>query len=81
MKQALIESIEKRKTNFDQMRAIAQAYGSNRECSVQEAVYNCLPELWLRKVFPGVPNLRKYVPPREKFQNALIKGRNQLPSR
>ena len=52
MKQALTESIEKRQNNFDQMQAIAHAYASNQECSVQEAVYHCLPELWLRKVFP-----------------------------
>ena len=36
------------------MKAIAQAYASNRECSVQETVCHCLPELFLRKVFPGV---------------------------
>ena len=54
MKQVLTESIEKRQNNFDQMRAIAHAYASNRECSVQEAVHHCLPELWLRKVFPRV---------------------------
>ena len=38
----------------DQMRAIAHANATNRECSVQEAVYHILPELWLRKTFPGV---------------------------
>ena len=27
---------------------------SKRECSIQEAVYQVMPELWLRKVFPGV---------------------------
>ena len=40
--------------SYEQMKAIVQAYASNRECSVQEAVYHCLPEPWLRKVFPGV---------------------------
>ena len=35
------------------MQAIAHAYTSNQECSVQ-VVYHCLSELWLRKVFPGV---------------------------
>ena len=34
MEQALRESIEKRQNNFDQMRAIAHPYASNRECSV-----------------------------------------------
>ena len=38
----------------DQMRAIAHAYATNRECSVQEAVYHILPELWLLESFPEV---------------------------
>ena len=38
---------------MNKMRAIAHAYATNRECSVQEAVYHILPELWLRKTFPG----------------------------
>ena len=36
------------------MCAVTHAYASNRKCSVHEAVYHCLPKLWLRKVFPGV---------------------------
>ena len=36
------------------MCAVAHAYASNRECSVQEAVHHCLRELWLRKIFPSV---------------------------
>ena len=36
------------------MRSIARAYVCKRECSVQEAVYLIMPELWLRKTFPGV---------------------------
>ena len=35
------------------MRSIARAYVTKRECSVQEAVYLVMPELWLRKSFPG----------------------------
>ena len=54
MKQTLRKSLEKSQNNFDQMRAIAYAYASNRKCSVQEAVYHCLPELWLRNFFSGV---------------------------
>ena len=54
MKQTLNISIEIKENNYEQMKATAQAYASNRECSAQEAVYHCLPELWLRKVFPGV---------------------------
>ena len=54
MKQAFKISIENRENSYEQMKAIAQAYASNWECSVQKAVYQCLPGLWLRKVFPGV---------------------------
>ena len=36
------------------MRYIARAYATKRECYVQEAVYLVMPELWLRKSFPGV---------------------------
>ena len=36
------------------MHELAQAFISSRQLSVQEAVYFCLPELWLRKCFPGV---------------------------
>ena len=38
----------------DRMRKIAIAFLSYRQCSVQEAVYQLLPELWLRKTFPVV---------------------------
>ena len=53
IKQPLKISIENEE-NYEQMNAIAQTYAFNQECSVQEAVYHCLPELWLRRVFPGV---------------------------
>ena len=36
------------------MKSVAHAYSSKRECSLQEAVYQVIPELWLIKVFPGV---------------------------
>ena len=36
------------------MKSIARAYATKRECSVQEAVYHVMPELWLRKCSPGV---------------------------
>ena len=54
MKQALKISIENKENNYEQMMAVDQAHASKWECSVQEAVYHCLPELWLRWVFPGV---------------------------
>ena len=54
MKQALKVSIENKCSNYEQMMAIARAYSSNLKCSVQEAVYHCLPELCFWKVIPGV---------------------------
>ena len=54
MKQAAKEAVNLNKTNFEQMKSVARAYATKRECSIQEAVYLLLPELWLRKTFPGV---------------------------
>ena len=38
----------------DNMKTIAKAYLSNRECTVQEPVYHILLELKLRRIFPSV---------------------------
>ena len=54
MKQAAKEALNTNKTNIEQMRSISRAYQTKRECSVQEAVYLVMPELWLRKSFPCV---------------------------
>ena len=54
MKQALDEARNNNSDKFQQMLKLAKAYSSNRECSVQEAVYHVMPELWLRKTFPAV---------------------------
>ena len=52
MKQAAKEAVTTNKSKFEQMKAIARAYATKRECSVQEAVYHIMPELWLRKTSP-----------------------------
>ena len=54
MKQAAKEAFKSNKTNIEQMRSVARVYATKRQCSVQEAVYILMPELWLRKTFPGV---------------------------
>ena len=54
MKQAVKEAFENNLDNYQQMKSVAHAYSSKRECSVQESVYHIMPELWLRKMFPGV---------------------------
>ena len=54
MSQAVNKGWENKSNNYDQMKLIARAYASKRECSVQEAMYHIMQELWLRKVFPLV---------------------------
>ena len=40
--------------HHDSIKTIAKAYLTNRECSVQEAIYHILPELKLRGIIPTV---------------------------
>ena len=44
------------------MKAIARAYATKAECSVQEAVYLVMPELWLQKTFQEVLFLNNNIP-------------------
>lgn len=37
----------------ESLKKIAAAFLSTREVSSQECVYRCMPELWLRKIFPA----------------------------
>ena len=54
MNLAVKEAWENNSNNYDQMKLIARAYASKKECSVQGAVYRIMPELCLRKVFLAV---------------------------
>ena len=54
MQQAAKEASKLNLNAFEQMKSISKAYSTKRECSVQEAVYHVMPELWLRKTLPGV---------------------------
>ena len=38
----------------DRMKKLAIAFLTHRQCSLQEAVYQLMPDLWLRKTFPVV---------------------------
>ena len=49
-KQAAKDACNMNKNNFEQMKSIARAYATRRECSVQEAVYKLMPELWLKEM-------------------------------
>ena len=62
MKQAVKDAINGKKSDFERMKAIARAYATKRECSVQEAVYLVMPELWLRKTSPKVLFLNSNIP-------------------
>ena len=62
MKQAAKEASVSGKSNFEKMRAAARAYSTKHECSVQEAVYLIMPEVWLRKTFPKVIFLNSNIP-------------------
>ena len=62
MKQAFKESLQKEAGSYEQMKSVAHAYASKCECFLQEAVYQIMPELWLRKVFPGVLYLNSNIP-------------------
>ena len=60
--QAFKESLEKGAESYEQMKSVTHAYSSKRECSLQEAVCQIMPELWLRKVFPGVLYVNSNIP-------------------
>ena len=54
--QAIINAVkEAKQSNLsirDGLRKIGAAFLSTHEVSAQECVYRCMPELWLRKIFP-----------------------------
>ena len=55
--QAIMNAAKEARTNnlsvAEGLRKIGAAFLSTREVSSQECVYRCMPELWLRKIFPG----------------------------
>ena len=53
--QKAAEETRNSKLDFkERMKKLAVAFLSNRQCSLQEAVYQVMPELWLRKCFPRI---------------------------
>ena len=61
------------------MKTIAKAYLSNREYSVQEEVYNILPELKLKRIFPALYFVNTNLP-EERVQVLLpVKEFSRLP--
>ena len=51
MKQAFKESLKRGAASYEQMKSVAHAYVSTRECSLQEAVYQVMPDLGLERFF------------------------------
>ena len=79
MKEAAKEAFENNMHHHDTMEAIAKAYLSSREWSVQEAVYHILSELKLRRIFPAVCFVNTILP-EERVQVLLLeKERSELP--
>lgn len=62
MTQAMKEATEDNLNMHQKLRNVARVYANNRECSVQEAVYHIMPQLWLRKIFPAVLNVISCIP-------------------
>ena len=62
MKEAAKDVFNSGVSDYENMKAIAKTYTTKRECSVQEAVYLIMPELWLRKTFPKVMFLNSNLP-------------------
>ena len=73
MKQSTKEAFENNMHHHDTMKTTAKAYLSNREFSVQEAVYLTLPELMLRRIFPAVHFINTNLP-KERVQ-VLLPGK------
>ena len=61
IKQAFKETVEKGSSYYEQMKTIAHSYSLKRECSLQDALYHIMPELWLRKVFAAFFNVISHV--------------------
>ena len=79
MKQAAKEARESNKTTYEQMKFVARAYITKRECSVQEAVYHVMPGLWLRKSYPRVIFVNTNLP-EKRFRVWLMEDElNELP--
>ena len=62
LKQAAKEIKNQNLNVRDALKKIAYSFISSRQLSVQEAVYNALPELWLRKYSPGISFINTNLP-------------------
>ena len=77
MKKAAREAFDTKLDQFNTMKNILKAYASNREYSVQEAVYHILPELYLRRIFPRVQLVKTNLP---EERSKMLQTEEQLSS-
>ena len=62
MAQELTESTEQKLDKTLQVKNVAHAYATKRECSVEEILYQVMPEYWLYKIFPAVIYANSNIP-------------------
>ena len=79
MKKAAREAFDTKLDQFNTMKNILKAYTSNREYSVQEAVYHILPELYLRRIFPRVKFVKTNLPEERSKMLQTEEQLNSLP--
>ena len=63
LEQDVKDAINGKKSGIERMKTICRAYATKREwCSIQEAIYFVMFELWLRKTFSKVLFLNSNIP-------------------
>ena len=75
LKQAAKEIKNQNLNVRDALKKIAYSFISSRQLSVQEAVYNALPEMWLRKYSPGISFTKTNLPNNRIW---MIKSKEEL---
>ena len=75
LKQAAKQIKNQHLNMHDAMKKIAYSFISSRQLSVQEAVYNALPEMWLRKYSPGISFINTNLPNNRIW---MIKSKEEL---
>ena len=77
--QAIVNAAKEAKSSNmnvkDALKKIGAAFLSKREVSSQECVYRCMPELWLRKIFPRTVFVSTDLPEK---RVCVTKSKNEL---
>ena len=81
MKQAFKESLKSGagKWSYEQIKSVAYTYALKCERSLQEAVYQVMPELWLQNAFPGVLFANSNIPEKPIWMMLSKKELSKLP--